>query len=350
LLEPAERRRPPLPPRTVLVAFVVSRLVVVATAVVASAVKGGGLSAAPLLRWDFVWYSEISAHGFGVVRADGQTGWPFFPLMPALLRLGRAVGLPTGLVGLVVANLAFVAAIWGVHELARRRFGDSAATASAWAFALWPATVPLGMVYPDPIVCAASAWGFVAADDGRDARAGALALLAALARPNGLIVAVALGVHVRSVKRAVAVAAPACAGVVLWLSVQWLISGDPFMFLHAKTGWNEVNIVDALVTFSKPFQWQECLVVLVAVIAVAARVRRIPPSWTILFCLSVLPSLWFGMTGLGRYAASTFVPFVCLGALLGGRQRPWRLLWYGVSTAALAWFAWLIFSGDGWIP
>src|SRR6185437_7712739 len=102
----------------------------------------------------------------------------------------------------------FLVALAGVYRLASRRGGSRVAALAVWALALFPASFVFSMTYPSAIFLAASVWAFVLVEERHDLAAGLVVVAAALVRPNGLVVALALIVAVRTWRRAVIVAAP----------------------------------------------------------------------------------------------------------------------------------------------
>ncbi|MBX7161052.1 MAG: hypothetical protein K1X95_12240 [Acidimicrobiia bacterium] len=346
--------RVPRPPRAVVLSFCVSRLVVVAVALVVGFTRSGESWLSPLLHWDYVWYSEVSAHGFAVVRDQGQTGWPFFPLLPLFLWFGRALGLPSGLVGIVVVDAAFFAALWGVHVLARRHYSERSADLAAWGLSLFPSSVAFTMVYSDALALAATTWAFVSAEHRRDAKAGVLGAVATLARPNGVIGAVALAGAVDGPSRArrvVRVLLPSLGVFAAWLGVQWWATGDPLRFLHAKLAWDEVTVVEAVADVRAHVQWPELVLVAVGAAAVlwCWRQRGLPRGWLVLYLLSLVPSLVTGMTGIARYSVACFVPAVCCGVALERMPRALRVTCLSVLLAALVVVSALVFT-ENWTP
>lgn len=348
------RRRLPRPPRSVVVAFCASRLLILLIALVVGMTRSGESWFSPLLHWDYVWYSEVSAHGFGVVRDQGQTGWPFFPLLPALLWLGRGLGLPAGLVGIVVVDLAFFGALWAIHVLTRRHYSARSADLATWGLALFPSSVAFTMVYADALALAATAWAFVAAERRHDERAGLLGAVATLARPNGLVGAVALAGSVGGPsrgRRVVRILVPSLGVFTAWLAVQWVATGDPLRFLHAKLAWDEVNVVEAVADVRAHVQWPELVLVTIgaAIIMWCWRHRGLPRGWLVLYVLSLLPSMVTGMTGLARYSAACFVPAVCCGVALERMPKVARAVWFVVSLAGLIALSALVFT-ENWTP
>jgi len=140
----------------------------------------GFLAFAP---WDGGWYADIARVGYTFSHANGETPYPFFPLLPALLRGGMALGFSPIAFGSVLNHLVLLVALTGVWTIARDHFGPNEAAAAVWCMALFPGSAPLTMVYPCTIFLACAVWGFRAVERGRDADASVLAAIASLARP-----------------------------------------------------------------------------------------------------------------------------------------------------------------------
>lgn len=346
--------RPPSAARHVWLAFAASRVLLLAVLAAVSAGAAGAFSWAPLQDWDGEWFRRIADVGYqGATGPNGQTAWPFFPGLPALLRAGSAVGIPPGVTGVVLANVALLAAMWGVYRVARPRLGHPVAALAVWVLALWPASAPFGMVYSDVFVLAASVWAFVALDDDRPVVASALALVCTTMRPNGIVVALALAVAARTPRRVAIVVAPSLAALAAWVLFVWSASGDPLAFLSAKGAWEEVPIWAAVghaLGFAYPTpQWLDIGLAVLGAVFVFACARRIPPAWTTLFALSVLPSLVLGTVGLGRYTATCFAVPVAAAATLD-RYPIWvRAGALACSAFGLAYAAAQIFMHH-WLP
>lgn len=338
--------------RHVLCAFVVSRLVVVVALVFVSAGLNHDLGAGQLQGWDGGWYAHIADSGYRyteVVDEHGEapdvvkTAYPYFPGLPALLRAGEAVGLPKGLTAVAAANACLLLALLGVHVLARRRYSERVAVLAVWALALFPGSVAMSMMYPESILLAASVGAFVAVERRSDLWASLAAAAAALMRPNGIVVAVALAVWTlgwgrggsdaegptetpgRRLRRTLVVAGPACVALAAWLAFLWAKSGDPLVFVTAKSQWHEVTIVETvagLFSGARAGQWMDLVLVLAGTGFVIARIRDLPGAWTLSWALLVLPSLVLGTVGLGRYTATSFVVATAIGITLA-RWRPW---------------------------
>jgi 4-amino-4-deoxy-L-arabinose transferase-like glycosyltransferase len=183
---------------------------------VAALVVGGGLRVAAGLTDDAPTSDETAYLASGTSLADGhgfeRDGHPelhFPPLVPAVLGLASEVFADPHTGAVWVAIVAGTAAIAPMALLARRIAGDVAGAATAWIAALAPglATLPATrgtgseteyvLMAITALWLAVSASGRVGADRlVRLAGAGALAGLAYLTRPEGLLVALAIGMAV----------------------------------------------------------------------------------------------------------------------------------------------------------
>lgn len=185
----------------------VSRLLVWAAAVVAVLVFGlsgrqhdfdpaglttpfgaaGDVLAAPLGRWDSVWYLAIAGAGYG----DGARE-AFFPLYPLLVRLAGAP-LGSALVGGALVSTALLgAALVVLHRLVALDHGRAVARNAVLVTALFPMSFFFSAVYSESLFLALSVGAVYAARRERWAWAGALGGLAAMTRSAGVVLLVPL--------------------------------------------------------------------------------------------------------------------------------------------------------------
>lgn len=304
----------------VVVPFVVSRLLSAAfIAVGATVFADRSLTLQEFAQFDGNWYAHIAQHGYSIDYVPGvQSAWPFFPLLPAVMRLAAVFAVPVEAGALVVNHAVFLLGLAGVYRIASRHAPDGAARLAVWAVALFPTSFLFSMVYPEAIVFTASVWAFILLEDRLDLAAGAAAAVATLARPNGVLVAVALAFGVgRAWRRLPAIVGPSVVALGAWLVYVWVRTGDPRTIYWAKDGWHEVTLG---MFFGGGRDTLTVLPHLALGLAVAAALvierRHIPLAWMAFTGLWILPSLWLGMVGIGRYAAGTFPPFVAAGRIL----------------------------------
>jgi hypothetical protein len=290
-------------------------------------------------RWDGAFYLDIARNGYGPVNVPFPK-WPFFPLLPGVIRALSEVADDKAAI-FVVNQLLFLVALAGVYRLAVRHSGATVAGLAVWALALFPASFVFSMTYPSAIFLAASVWAFVLVEEHHDVAAGVVAVAASLVRPNGAVLVVALLVAVWSWRRAAAVALPSVVAVVAWCVYCYDRTGDAFVFLTTKSRWQEITFVGL---FEGHVKWSVGPHVLLALGALAVLVtqrKRLPVAWLVFGALYLIPSLQLGMVGVGRYANECFPPFVGVGQLLERRSARIRVLYFAASTVGLVLFAYV---------
>lgn len=340
-----------LPWREVVVPWLVSRLYSGILVIGAGSVLHSSFAPSGLSKWDGAWYLQIARLGYGAEPTAGiQTPWPFFPLFPGLIRGLGELGLPDRGAIIVLNQLVFLVALAGVWRIARRHTGDGPARLAVWAIALFPGAFVFSMVYPSSIFLAATVWAFVLVEERHDLFASALVVVTVLVRPNGLVLAVALVVAVRSWRRAAVLCVPAIVAVGVWCATCWYLVGDPLVFLSAKDEWPEVTI-KAFVLAPQDFDYvvPHLFLAAAALVALYLARKRLPVSWSVFTILYLVPSLGLGMVGLGRYANECFPPFVAAGELLHRARSSVRVLAFTLAIVGQAACAWWVIH-ENYIP
>ncbi|MEV5598191.1 hypothetical protein [Streptomyces sp. NPDC052496] len=149
--------------------------------------------------WDSNWYLGVARYGYGspaprhMWPPDALADLAFFPLYPGLIR-GLSAVVPIGALnaGLLLAWTAAAVAAWGIFAVGAHLYGRRAGTFLVVLWALLPHAVIQSLSYTEPLLTALAAWALYALLTGRPLWAGGLAVLAGLARPNGLAVAAAV--------------------------------------------------------------------------------------------------------------------------------------------------------------
>src|SRR4051812_28561120 len=168
-----------------------SRAVVIVTAIVVQAERWphgrwvGPLVDRPLAlltAWDGRWYRMVASRGYLAIPRH-QSDTAFFPLYPALLRLGHAVGLSLNAAGLIIANAALLVALVALYELVRCWADERTARRAAVYAALFPIGYVFSMVYPEALVLAGLGPAPPLAARGRSGGPGRSAGLPPLAAP-----------------------------------------------------------------------------------------------------------------------------------------------------------------------
>jgi hypothetical protein len=146
----------------------------------------GNLVAAPLARWDSVWYLAI-AHG-GYDHQAARTA--FFPVYPLMCRgLGVVIGSDL-IAGVLISLAAFAVALILLHQLVALEVDSDVATATVMLVAFCPMAYFFSAVYSEALYLALSVACILQARRGRWGSAGMIGALAAASRNSGVMLVV----------------------------------------------------------------------------------------------------------------------------------------------------------------
>jgi hypothetical protein len=306
-----------------------------------------------LQTWDGRWYRMVASSGYLLVPGR-QSDPAFFPLFPVLLRGGHAAGLGYSTTGIVLANVGFLGALVAFHALTRDLLGESMARRTTAYLAVFPFGFAFSMVYPESIVLALIAAAALAGRRARWGLAGVCAAAAALARPEGLFVALPLAVLAWQQRRALtsqarglalaAVVAPfaAIASFSLYL---WRVLGDPMAWSQAERAWGRafspLGVIHAFEGIGRAFghdAWvTRDIVAAVLYLGLIAAAARAGVSWPWLLsglAIVVLPLFSGSFDSIDRFGLLAPAAFWGLAAL-GRDPRVHRLI-LGLSVPLLA--------------
>lgn len=146
----------------------------------------GDVLAAPLGRWDSVWFLQIAADGYDGARTA------FFPLYPLLVRIAGAP-FGSGLIGgALLSTLLLGVALVLLHRLVALDHDRAVARNAVLVTALFPMSFFFSAVYSESLFLALSIGAVYAARGQRWAWAGLLGMLAATTRSAGVLLLVPL--------------------------------------------------------------------------------------------------------------------------------------------------------------
>lgn len=307
----------------------------------------------PLESWDGIWYRHIAAHGYLLVPGH-QSDPAFFPLYPLLLKIIHAARMSTGAGGVILSNLLFLAALIAFDEFGAEIFTRTLARRATLLLAVFPTSYVFSMVYPESLVLLAFALAGLFAVRRRWFACAAAAAVAALARPEGILLvfpiaacAFARGRQLQPNERGRAVAAilaaPAAA-ISFPLYLGWALH-DPLAWSRAQHAWGRSFRLDGIALAVRHLggdigrdAWAIrdiafCLLTLA--LLVAAKRAGAPLGWILLGALIVLVPL-----GSGSFASDARFGLLALPAYWGlawlCRTR-WRFAFaIGVSAVLLA--------------
>jgi hypothetical protein len=147
----------------------------------------GDVLAAPLGRWDSVWYMAIASGGYG----DGARE-AFFPLYPLLVKVAGAPLHSTLVGGALLSTALLGVALVLLHRLVALDYERAVARNAVLVTALFPMSFFFSAVYSESLFLCVSIGAVYAARRERWAWAGALGALAATTRSAGVLLLVPL--------------------------------------------------------------------------------------------------------------------------------------------------------------
>ena len=149
-------------------------------------------------RFDSGFYLSIARDGYGSAAAlHGASSWAFFPLYPLLMRI-LVLPFPVTdnllrLSGIAIANISAVIALVYLYKLTKHEFNSHIAARTVFYLALFPMSFYLSAMYPESLFLALSLGSIYYARQRRWWLAGLLGGLAALTRPQGVLLSIVVG-------------------------------------------------------------------------------------------------------------------------------------------------------------
>ncbi|HSD29628.1 MAG TPA: mannosyltransferase family protein, partial [Vicinamibacteria bacterium] len=198
--------------------------------------------------WDAGWYFHIARRGY-FHDAVGPSSTAFFPLYPTLM---RTLAWPFGgsdralwLAGIAISYACLFGGLLLLHRLTEKLLGDrEAARRTVFFVAVFPFSYFFTQVYTESLFLLLTVGAVTAATASRWGWAGALGGLAAVTRPNGILVAVPLGILAlagRPNRRTLAGRAAALVlvpvALALYSAFVYRLTGDPLGWLHGQAAW-----------------------------------------------------------------------------------------------------------------
>jgi hypothetical protein len=272
----------------------------------------------PWFRFDAGWYVGVAQHGYhwGTL---GHANTNFFPLYPLLIRALQPITLGSPwIASLLVANLSFLGALvllwrWSLNHFDREVSLRVVLLTTAFPFAFFFATP-----YAEPLFLALAIATFLFAEEDRWALATCAAGLAALTRPVGLAVVIALvvlSIQRCSLRRGL-LSCAALIPVLGFLAYLTVAFGHPLGFLtYHSAGWVAphgglaTTIASQFHTHLSPLDRLDAALI-VAFIGSAFLVwRRLGPAYAVYVLLGVGLPLAHGLVSMERYVIVLFPIF-----------------------------------------
>jgi hypothetical protein len=302
--------------------------------------------------WDSGWYFDIAQRGY-YWNPDGQSSLAFFPLYPILM---RALAWPFGggdralwIAGIAVSYACLFLGLAVLHRLTATTFGGDREVARRTVLyvAVFPFAYFFTQVYTESLFLLTSVSAVAAAVASRWGWAGLFGALASLTRPNGILIAVPLGLLAlygrprpgELVRRAGALALIPL-GFAAYCAFAYRLSGDPLGWLHAQAQWGYtvgnrpwvelMRLLDGLEKqglygyfFSDPlapYYFLHGMVALVFVALTPSVFTRVGVALGTYLAVSLyVPLSGNALEGIGRYAATLFPAFMLIGTIRSRR-------------------------------
>jgi hypothetical protein len=147
---------------------------------------GRNLSVATWVRWDAWWYLSVVERGYWF-DPHGKSNVAFFPVFPLAIKGLTAVIGNQVVAGLLLANVAAVAATAALWFWVRAEAGPVAAERSTLWLLVYPFSFFFHTIYAEGLFFLLVTLAFLAARRGRWPLAGVLGGLAAATRPMGVL-------------------------------------------------------------------------------------------------------------------------------------------------------------------
>jgi hypothetical protein len=301
--------------------------------------------------WDSGWYFDIAQRGY-YWTPSGQSSLAFFPLYPMLM---RALAWPFGgsdralwMAGIVLSYACLFLGLAVLHRLTATTIGNrETARRTVLYLAVFPFAYFFTQVYTESLFLLMSVSAVAAAVASRWGWAGLFGALAALTRPNGILIAVPLGLlalggrpRITDLARRAAALALVPLGFGAFCAFAYRLSGDPLGWLRAQAQWGYtvgnrpwielMRLLDGLEKhglygyfFSDPLAPYYFLhgVVALAFVALTPSIfTRVGPALGAYVAVSLyVPLSGNALEGIGRYAATLFPAFMLLGTITSRR-------------------------------
>jgi hypothetical protein len=301
-------------------------------------------------RWDASHYIAVARFGYGDAESPSPNGGiGFFPLYPLLMRV---VGFLTGqgdsnaglaVIGLVISNLCFLAAVWLFARIATESLpGIEQARWAGRLFALAPFAFFGNAVYTESLFVLEVLGAIWFARRGKWWQAAVVAAFASATRLVGLAVIggvlyAAWRARVRP-PRLVVLAIIGASGFVAFLLYLWIRFDDALAYFETQEEWGDWN--DHVWFYVKLFAQRprEALqgdprhLVIIANVALAliciallpVVVRRLDPATAAITTLLVLGQFAITWVSLGRYLMPAVGIYVAAAVVVfRAPDRPW---------------------------
>ncbi|HLK85434.1 MAG TPA: mannosyltransferase family protein [Candidatus Binataceae bacterium] len=310
-------------------------------------------------RWDGPQYLLIAEHGYAPT-GDQRLALAFFPLYPWTIRLVAVAVRDPVLSAFLISTVASVAAGVMMARLVALDASRRLAWRAAWLLFIFPTSYFLHTDYSESLFLALVLASFIAARRERWLAAGAIGALAALTRPNGILLLPALGADAlwtwwktRRFNWRWSWTALVLCGLAAYLAVNYRTTGDAFAFLGVQREhwshslvppWSSIRVnyqigQDPDATRAAMIGTQVLLYLAIGLAGTVVAIFSLRPSyaaWMGLNWIFFVTQSWD--ISAPRYTLMLFPLFILIARLARRRiwdviVTSWSLLWLGLFVA-----------------
>jgi hypothetical protein len=204
----------------------------------------------PWAHWDGVWYIRIAANGYEHAHSPA-----FFPLYPALVRLGSFfTGGSYEIAGILLSLSCFAAAMVVLYRMTARLYGTRSAALAVGLISLAPTSFYFQAVHSESLFLFLTVLSISFGLQHRWGAASIAGFFAALTRNTGILLVVPLlmlywqqrgwslrrlrGLRLRRMDARLGWLALIPAGIVVYMAYLYAHVGDPLAFMTAQENWH----------------------------------------------------------------------------------------------------------------
>jgi hypothetical protein len=304
-------------------------------------------------HFDSRWYESIARDGYILIPGQ-MCNIPFAPLFPILMRIGSLFASGDNalyVAGILVSNVALIIALFYLVALMLMDGHDEVtASRAAWYVLIFPTSFFFSACYPMSLYLALALAAFYYARKQQWRTVGFLAGLAALSRPDGVLLTVGLGVEYflqyrLSIRRELFNLLWGPIGLFSWMGYQWVKFHNPLAFVAAQAAWSSCPITTVLHSSHAALQLCPPAFFIALTILGLVRLRPSYSAFTIVMGgLMLSADRYWSIT---RFILVLFPCFMML-AILARRHRP--IHWaYTLISAPLSALLMIRFALNLWV-
>lgn len=309
-------------------------------------------------RWDAGWYKAIAEQGYSAIPLiEEQRNVVFFPLYPLLIRVLNYGIHHSGLAGIAISNVSYLAGTAVFYQIARQQFGVQVARYSVIIAAVFPFSFYFSAMYSEALFFLLVVSVFYFAHKGQWMLAALACALAGATRLMGISLIIPLFLlyldaadfQRRNIHKDILWIGLAPLGLLLYTAFLWQRFSNPFVFITARyvSGWQVdawTDLIQTLRLFGTPSTWLSAgypvlnllnlFIGIASALIVILNIRSLPLAywlWSLLYLSGAFIGGWHNM---GRYVLPVFTIYLALALLL--KQELWLLAFVYSSTLLLA--------------